>query len=174
MVWKSSIVTHTCSPSPWEVETRGSRIQGHPLGTEFQASLGYVWPSLTKAKHPDQCGEGCDHGPRCPQRGQESQWRGEREVTQWDIRTYTSFPIGPLSFCSQGLCLFFFFSLAHMSIPHARNQAGVRNTARDYQCWHWNLKMFSHSLWTSLGTREYCQWITWWTRIIMHFCGILF
>lgn len=42
-LWKPGMSSHTCNSSTWEVETGGSKVQGHFwLPNEFRTSLGYL------------------------------------------------------------------------------------------------------------------------------------
>jgi hypothetical protein len=58
---KLDVAAHTRNPSTWELETRGSKVQGHPRTfTQFESSLGYMTTCLknkinkTKSK-PNPC-----------------------------------------------------------------------------------------------------------------------
>lgn len=55
LVWvsgrKPGGVTQVCNSTTQNVETRGSRVQGHPLlHSELEASLGYMKPYLRKQR----------------------------------------------------------------------------------------------------------------------------
>lgn len=81
---KLGLVMHTWNPSPQKVEAGESEVLGHPLHSEFKASLGYMTLCLDKRGKKRKRRRGGEERGRSRRRGKRSRKgrRGEENDQQ--------------------------------------------------------------------------------------------